>query len=57
MLVAHDGAEVAELLAGLTRTQASEIGRAARRRVLAEHTYYHRALAVEQLLAPELARA
>ena len=57
VLVAHDGAEVAELLAGLTRTQASEIGRAARRRVLAEHTYYHRALAVEQLLAPELARA
>jgi len=57
VLVAHDGAEVAELLAGLTRERARAIGAAARRRVLAEHTYRHRAVAVERLLAPELARA
>jgi len=57
VLVAHDGAEVAELLAGLTRTRARAIGAAARRRVLAEHTYDHRAATVEQLLAAELASA
>jgi spore maturation protein CgeB len=50
VLVARNGAEVAELLEGLSAEQASEIGRAARRRVLAEHTYAHRAAQVEALL-------
>jgi spore maturation protein CgeB len=50
VLVAHSGAEVAELVAGLDATRARSIGEAARRRILAEHTYAHRALQVEQLL-------
>ncbi|HWI41899.1 MAG TPA: glycosyltransferase, partial [Verrucomicrobiae bacterium] len=43
VLVADSGAEVAAILEGLTAEQAREIGRAAYRRVLAEHTYAHRA--------------
>ena len=50
VLVADSGEEVAELLAELTLEQAAEIGEAARRRVLAEHTYAHRAEQVEQVL-------
>jgi spore maturation protein CgeB len=43
VLVARDGRDVAEILNGLTRERAEEIGRNALRRVLAEHTYDHRA--------------
>jgi spore maturation protein CgeB len=50
LLVAHDGAEVAEHLRALTAERAREIGRAAYERVLAEHTYAHRAVQVEALL-------
>jgi spore maturation protein CgeB len=50
VLVAHDGAEVAALLKDLEPEQARRIGEAARRRVLAEHTYEHRALQVEAVL-------
>jgi spore maturation protein CgeB len=50
ILVARDGAEVAELLDGLTPARARAIGQAAYRRVLAEHTYAHRAALVEQVL-------
>jgi spore maturation protein CgeB len=50
VLAARDGAEVAELLDGLTPERARAIGAAARRRVLAEHTYARRAEAVEQAL-------
>jgi spore maturation protein CgeB len=50
VLVAHDGAEVAALLAGLTPGRARAIGLAARRRVLAEHTYARRAEEVEAAL-------
>jgi spore maturation protein CgeB len=49
-LVARDGAEVAEHLARLTRTRAREIGERARHRILAEHTYAHRAAQVEAVL-------
>jgi spore maturation protein CgeB len=48
VLVAKSGAEVAELLAALREDEARRIGRAALARVLAEHTYAHRALAFEQ---------
>ncbi|HWH04844.1 MAG TPA: glycosyltransferase [Gaiellaceae bacterium] len=51
VLVAHDGAEVAELLRGLEPERARAIGVAARRRLLAEHTYAHRAAQVEETLA------
>jgi spore maturation protein CgeB len=50
VLVAADGAEVAEHVAALTPARAAGIGGAARRRILAEHTYAHRAAEVETLL-------
>jgi spore maturation protein CgeB len=49
-LVAQDGLEVAEAVLCLTDDGVRELGQAARRRVLAEHTYAHRALRVEQAL-------
>lgn len=48
ILVAASGAAVGEHLDALTPRRARAIGDAARRRVLAEHTYAHRADAVEQ---------
>ena len=48
--VAENGAAVAELLADLSPARASEIGRAAYRRVLADHTYAQRAEQVEETL-------
>jgi spore maturation protein CgeB len=50
VLVARDGAEVAEHLSGLTPERARRIGEAALRRVLSEHTYAHRAEQLETLL-------
>ena len=50
VLVARDGAEVAEQLRALTPDRARTIGAAARRRILAEHTYAHRAAQLEALL-------
>ena len=51
VLVARDGEEVAAILRGLSLERAREIGRAARRRILAEHTYAHRAAEVEAVLS------
>jgi spore maturation protein CgeB len=56
VLVARDGGEVAELLAGLDADRARAIGAAARERVLAEHTYDRRAKQVEAILAGVPAR-
>jgi spore maturation protein CgeB len=50
VLVAHDGDEVAEHVRRLDAETAQRIGRAAYRRLLAEHTYAHRAAQVEALL-------
>lgn len=50
VLVAEGGADVAEHLAVLTPGRAREIGEAARRRMLAEHTYAHRAAVLENVL-------
>ena len=55
VLVARDGQEVAELLASLSAEQAAAIGEAARRRVLADHTYDRRAAEVDALLRGRLA--
>ena len=49
-LVANDGNEVGEQLRSLTRAQAKKIGQAALRRILAEHTYAHRAGELESVL-------
>jgi spore maturation protein CgeB len=50
VLVAASGAEVAAHLDLLDPARAVEIGRAAERRVLAEHTYAHRAALLETVL-------
>ncbi len=50
VLVANDGEEVARHLGRLTPERAREIGAAGRRRVLASHTYAHRAAQVAALL-------
>jgi spore maturation protein CgeB len=56
VLVAASGAEVEERLGALTPERARAIGAAARRRVLAEHTYAQRALEVEAALGLSAAR-
>ena len=50
VLVARDGAEVAEILRGLHPNDAAAIGTAARARILREHTYARRATLVDALL-------
>ncbi|MBW8874676.1 MAG: glycosyltransferase [Acidobacteria bacterium] len=50
VLVAAGGGEVAARLRDLDPETARRIGRAARRRILAEHTYAHRAAQVESVL-------
>jgi spore maturation protein CgeB len=50
VLVACDGEEVAELAQSLTPARASKIGQEAYHRVLAEHTYAHRAAQVEAVI-------
>lgn len=57
VLVAGSGEAVAELLGGLSRADARRVGAAARRRLLAEHTYAHRAEQVERILAGRAAVA
>ena len=49
ILVARDGRDVAEILAGLDCGRAREIGQNALARVLAEHTYDHRAKEVDAI--------
>ncbi|HEY0102712.1 MAG TPA: glycosyltransferase [Brevundimonas sp.] len=55
VLVARDGQEVAEHLAALTPGRARAIGDAARRRVLADHTYAQRADEADALFRSMLA--
>ncbi|MBV9468390.1 MAG: glycosyltransferase [Abitibacteriaceae bacterium] len=50
ILVAHNGQEVVETLRALTPERARSIGEAALRRILAEHTYKHRAAQLEAVL-------
>jgi spore maturation protein CgeB len=49
VLVARDGQDVADILGGLDRERAKAIGERALARVLAEHTYVHRAKAVDAM--------
>ena len=57
ILVARDGADVAEHLRTLAPERARTIGASARRRILAEHTYDRRALQVDALLREMAAQA
>lgn len=50
VLVAKDAADVCAHLEGLTPERAREIGQAARSRMLAEHSYAHRAEQLEKIL-------
>lgn len=50
VIVARSGADVAERLGQLGPHEAKQIGLAAQRRILAQHTYSHRAAQVEALL-------
>jgi spore maturation protein CgeB len=50
ILVARNGEEVADHVAALTPERAAFIGRRAQERILAQHTYAHRAIEVERLL-------
>lgn len=56
VLVARDGRDVADILADLSPEKAAEIGRAAMARVLAEHTYDHRAEEVDAIFRAHAAR-
>jgi spore maturation protein CgeB len=50
VLLARDGDDVTEHVGGLTSSRAAAIGMLARRRILAEHTYEHRARQLEETL-------
>ena len=50
VLAANSGEEVADILSKLTPERAKAIGEAARKRVLSEHTYKHRAIQLEEVL-------
>lgn len=54
VLVARDGAEVAEHLRSLDESRATLLGKAALERVLSEHTYGHRATQVDEILRERL---
>jgi spore maturation protein CgeB len=56
VLVARDGAEVAEHLRQLTPARARAIGEAARARIQSEHTYARRGAQVDALLRKEVVR-
>lgn len=56
VLVANDGEAVADLLLHLTPQRARSIAEAARRRILAQHTYAHRAKEVDAFLNELTAR-
>ncbi len=55
VFVARDGAEVAQILKSLTPERAHQVGEAARRRILSEHTYRHRAAQFDEVMEGVLA--
>jgi spore maturation protein CgeB len=55
ILVARDGKDVVEIMHELTPWRSRAIGAAAQRRVLAEHTYRHRAAEADRLIRSALA--
>ena len=56
ILVAKDGEEVARIMASLTEEKAKAIGQAAYKKVLAAHTYAHRADQLETLLYSKITK-
>jgi spore maturation protein CgeB len=55
LLVAHSGEEVARMVHEISPARVRAIGDAARRRVLADHTYAKRGKLVDEILAQTLA--
>lgn len=56
VLVARDGKDVSDILAGLSADQAQLIGKRALKRVLADHTYASRAMTVDAIFRAHAAR-
>ncbi|AVA25577.1 glycosyltransferase [Rhizobium sp. NXC24] len=56
VLVARDGRDVGDILAGLTAEHAADIGWSALQRVLRDHTYEHRAVEVDRLFRSHFGR-
>ena len=56
VLVVRDGTDVVEAVRGVGAAEAARIGAAGRRRVLAEHTYDRRAVALDRVLRDALAQ-
>ncbi len=56
LLVAHSGEDVSRIVSEIPQERARSIGEAARKRVLAEHTYERRGLFVNDILARTLPR-
>lgn len=54
ILVAESGDEVKQILSSLTEEKAKQIGEAALKKVLQQHTYIHRAAALDKILKEEL---
>ena len=54
ILVANSGEEVEMILTGLTSERAKEIGKAAYEKVLAKHTYNHRAELLESVISEKI---
>ena len=54
ILVVKDGEQVVELLKSLTPERAKKIGEAAYKKVLAKHTYLHRAELLESIISQKL---
>lgn len=57
IIVVKEGEEVIEVLKDLTNEKAKEIGQAAYERVLAEHTYEHRAALLQQVFSRNISKA
>src|SRR5581483_3049713 len=57
VLVAHSGEEVVQLLNEISPERAREIGQAARKRVIAQHTYQQRGRLVDSILRNALSSA
>lgn len=55
ILVAESGEDVKKILSSLTPEKAEKIGKAALEKVLANHTYTHRAIEVDRILKQEFA--
>lgn len=55
VLVARDGSDVVDIMRSLSAAKAADIGSAARRRILAEHTYDRRAAVLHRVLGDAMA--